>query len=632
MNGYTLEKLQYNELKEIVKSYCVSGLGKQLIDGLFPSGNLKVVKHRLNETSEARAILDSGSAVPFTGISNIEFIISKLEKGIILDPTELLSISDFLRGCRKIKIFMSEQVFAAPTLASYAYSISEFRTVEEEINFSIKNNQVDSAASNELKRVRYHLKTTEEKIKERLNQFLNSSANRKFIQEFIISQKNDRYTIPIKASFKNQIQGTVVEVSSKGSTVFMEPSVVGKLSTELASLKSEEAILEYQILATLTGFVAENIQPIKVNIELIAQYDMIFAKAKYSRAIGGIEPMVNNYGSIKLLNCKHPLLSGNVVPLQFEIGNTYRSLIITGPNAGGKTIVLKTIGLVTLSAMSGFHVPAERGTEIAVFDRLFVDIGDNQSLENALSTFSSHMKNLSEILQSTNNNTLLLFDEIGSGTEPNEGAAIAISLLEEFYLKGAITVATTHYGEIKRFSELHVDFMNAAMQFDHETLEPLYKLLIGESGESNALWISRKMKVPEHVLKRAEEYMESKEYHLEIVNDSKIRKPKEEVHKMEHIIDYQMGDRVKLLDYNDFGIVYKEMDQYYNVTVFYKEQFMEVNEKRLALEFKAEDLYPENYDLDSLFVDYKTRKLNHDIERGSKKALRKIHKEIRDSK
>ncbi|MFC4409771.1 endonuclease MutS2 [Chungangia koreensis] len=632
MNSYMLEKLQYNELKDMVKAFCISGLGKQLIDKLLPSGNLKVVKHRLSETSEARAILDSGSVVPFTGISNIEHIVSKLEKGIILDPSELLSISDFLRGCRKIKQFMIQQDFTAPALASYANSMSDFHSVEEEINFSIKNNQVDSAASNDLKRVRYHLKTTEEKIKERLNQFLNSSANRKFIQEFIISQKDDRYTVPIKASFKNQIQGTVVEVSSKGSTVFMEPSVVGKLSAELATLKSEEAILEYQILATLTGYVLENIQPIKVNIELIAQYDMIFAKAKYSRANGGIEPAINDHGSIRLLNCKHPLLSGNVVPLHFEIGTDYRSLIITGPNAGGKTIVLKTIGLVTLSAMSGFHIPAERGTEIAVFDRIFVDIGDNQSLENALSTFSSHMKNLSEILQSANNNTLLLFDEIGSGTEPNEGAAIAISLLEEFYLKGAITVATTHYGEIKRFSELHVDFMNAAMQFDHETLEPLYKLLIGESGESNALWISRKMKVPEHVLKRAEEYMTNKEYRLERVNESKIRKPKEEVHKKEHRIDYQKGDRVKLLDHNDFGIVYKEMDQYYNVTVFYKEQFIEVNEKRLALEFKAEELYPKDYDLESLFVDYKIRKLNHDIERGSKKALRKIQKEIRKNK
>ncbi|WP_339164211.1 endonuclease MutS2 [Siminovitchia sp. FSL W7-1587] len=629
MNKNTFEKLQYNELKEIVKSYCVSGLGKQLIDQLTPSSNLKVVKHRLTETSEARAILDAGGNMPFIGVSQIEHIITKLDKGIILDPGELLSIADFLRGCRKIKMFMSNKEFVAPTLASYAQSMTEFLDVEEEIHFSIKNNEVDSAASKELKRVRSHIQSTEQKIKERLNKFINSSAHKHYIQEFIITIKDDRYTIPIKASYKNKIQGTVIEISSKGSTVFIEPSAVGKLSAELAALKSEEAMLEYQIRATLTGLVAENLRPLNINIELISQYDMIFAKAKYSRHVDGIEPNINEHGYISFVHCKHPLLSGHVVPLHFQIGNSYRSLIITGPNAGGKTIVLKTIGLVTLATMSGFHITASKETEIAIFDHIFVDIGDNQSIENALSTFSSHMQNLSEILRSVNNNTLLLFDEIGSGTEPNEGAALAISLLEEFYLKGCITVATTHYGEIKRFSELHSDFMNAAMQFNHETLEPLYKLLIGQSGDSNALWISRKMNVPEHVLQRAEDYMKNKEYRLERVHESKIRKPKQAAVKAEHRIHYQKGDRVKLLDHDDFGIVYKEKDHYQNVTVFYQNQLIEVHEKRLAIEGKAADLYPEGYDLDSLFIDHKTRKLQHDIERGSKKALRKVEKEIR---
>lgn len=632
MNENTFEKLQYNELKEIVKSYCVSGLGKQLINQLLPSSNLKVVQHRLTETSEARLILDEGGSVPFSGVSNIEHIITKLEKGIILDPSELISISDFLRGCRRIKTFMSGKEFTAPTLASYARSMTEFLDVEEEINFSIKNNQVDSAASSELKRIRHHIQTAEQKIKDRLNQFLNNSDNAKYIQEFIITLKDDRYTIPIKASFKNHVKGSVVEVSSKGSTVFMEPNVVGKLSAELSTLKSEEAIVEYQILATLTGLVHDYLYPIKINIELIAQYDMIFAKAKYSRHIDGIEPKINDYGKVNLQDCKHPLLPGYVIPLYLQIGDDYRSLIITGPNAGGKTIVLKTIGLVTMATMSGFHITASKDTEIAVFDKIFVDIGDNQSLENALSTFSSHMKNLSEVLRLANNNTLLLFDEIGSGTEPNEGAAIAISVLEEFYLKGCITVATTHYGEIKRFSEMHPDFMNAAMQFNNETLEPLYKLLIGKSGDSNALWISRKMNVPEHVLNRAEDYMKSKDYRLERLNTSKIRTPKVVVEKAENTIEYKKGDRVRLLDHDDFGVVFKEKDKYSNVTVFYNRQLLEVNEKRLTLDMKAEELYPEGYDLDTLFIDYKTRKLNHDIERGSKKALRNIHKEIRKNK
>lgn len=632
MNQITFEKLQYNELKQMIQSYCVSGLGKQMLDKLRPSQNLKVVKNRLNETTEARAILDAEGHVPFVGISNIENIIQNLEKGIILDPSNLINTSDFLRGCRKMKRFMLDKEFFAPVLASYANSMTEFKTVEEEINFSIKGNSVDSAASKELKRIRKGIESTEEKIKERLDKFLNSSANKSYIQEFFISKKDDRYTIPIKASYKNQVSGTVIEASSKGSTIFIEPSTITKLSGELASLKAEEAMEEYQILATLSGMLLENIYEIKINIDLISQYDMVFAKAKFSKHIGGMEPRLNDNGYIKLVNCKHPLLTSGAIPLNFEIGKDYRSLIITGPNAGGKTVVLKTIGLLALATMSGFHIVADSGTEIAIFENIFVDIGDNQSIENALSTFSSHMKNLSEIMRASNNNTLLLFDEIGSGTEPNEGAALAISILEEFYYMGCITVATTHYGEIKRFSEMHDDFMNAAMQFNNETLEPMYKLMIGKSGESNALWISRKMNIQEKVLQRAKDYMENKEYHLECVNEDKIRKPKVPNEKTESKYEFKKGDRVKLSDQNDFGIVYKEMNDFYNVVVFFNGEFIEVNVKRMSLDISAEELYPEGYDLETLFSDYNTRKMDHDIKRGSKKALRKIQKEIKKNK
>ncbi|MDM5371342.1 endonuclease MutS2 [Bacillus bombysepticus] len=632
MNTMTFEKLQYNELKDIVKSYCVSGLGKELLNKLEPSTSIKVVRNRLNETTEARAILDAEGHVPFFGISNIASTIQKLEKGMILDPEELVSVSDFLRGCRKIKKFMLDKEFFAPVLASYANSMTEFKSIEEEINFSIKGNGIDVAASKELKRIRNNIDSVDGKIKERLTKFLNSNANKKFIQEFFISKKDDRYTIPIKSSYKNQVAGSIIEASAKGSTVFIEPHTITKLNVELAGLKAEEAVEEYQILATLSGMVLENIYSIKINIELISQYDMVFAKAKFSKSTDGIEPKLNDHGYIHLVNCKHPLLTGKVVPLHFKIGQEYRSLIITGPNAGGKTIVLKTIGLLTLATMSGLHIAGDKGTEIAIFENVFVDIGDNQSIENALSTFSSHMKNLSEIMRMSNNNTLLLFDEIGSGTEPNEGAALAISILEELYFAGCITVASTHYGEIKRFSEMHDDFMNAAMQFNSETLEPLYKLVIGKSGESNALWIANKMSVKEHVLKRAKEYMGNKEYALEKVNESKIRKPKFVQEKREFHYEYKIGDRVNLLDYDDFGIIYKEKDNFYNVVVYYNGEFVEVNVKRITLEVAAKELYPEGYDLNTLFVDYKERKMQHDIERGSKKALRKIQKEIRKNR
>ncbi|MEK5428855.1 endonuclease MutS2 [Cytobacillus sp. FSL R7-0680] len=629
MNNMTFEKLQYNELKQIVQSYCVSGLGKRLIDKQEPSTNIKVVNNRLQETTEARAIIDAEGHIPFVGITNIESIIDSLDKDIILQPSDLVSLSDFLRGCRKIKQFMQSKEFFAPTLASYAQSMSEMKTIEEEINFTIKGSRIDSSASRELKKIRFKKEATEEKINERLNKFLNNGTNKKYIQEFFISKKDDRYTIPIKASYKGQVPGAIIEVSSKGSTVFIEPQTVSKLSTELASLKVEEEMEEYRILATLSGMIVEELQKIKVNMELISQYDMVFAKAKYSKHITGIQPKVNDHGYIKIVNGKHPLLPKDAVPLQFEIGKDYRSLIITGPNAGGKTIVLKTIGLLTLATMLGIHIAAKEGTEIAIFEHIFVDIGDNQSIENALSTFSSHMKNLSEIMNASNHRTLLLFDEIGSGTEPNEGAALAIAILEEFYHMGCLTIATTHYGEIKRYSELHSDFMNAAMQFDQETLSPLYQLVIGKSGDSNALWISRKMNMKESVLKRAEAYMENKDYQLKQVNPDKVRQPKHKGEAITAKYDYKKGDRVKLLDHNDFAIIYKEMDQFYNVVVYYKGEMVEVNVKRITLNLPAQELYPEGYDLETLFTDFATRKLEHDINRGSKKALRKIQKEMR---
>ncbi len=625
----TFEKLQYNELKQIVQSYCVSGLGKRLIDKQAPSTNIKVVNNRLQETTEARAIIDAEGHIPFVGITNIESIIDSLDKDIILQPSDLVSLSDFLRGCRKIKQFMQSKEFFAPMLASYAQSMSEMKTIEEEINFTIKGSRIDSSASRELKKIRFKKEATEEKINERLNKFLNNGTNKKYIQEFFISKKDDRYTIPIKASYKGQVPGAIIEVSSKGSTVFIEPQTVSKLSAELASLKVEEEMEEYQILATLSGMIVEELQKIKVNMELISQYDMVFAKAKYSKHIAGIQPKVNDHGYIKIVNGKHPLLPKDAVPLQFEIGKDYRSLIITGPNAGGKTIVLKTIGLLTLATMLGVHIAAEQGTEIAIFEHIFVDIGDNQSIENALSTFSSHMKNLSEIMNASNHRTLLLFDEIGSGTEPNEGAALAIAILEEFYHMGCLTIATTHYGEIKRYSELHSDFMNAAMQFDQETLSPLYQLVIGKSGDSNALWISRKMNMKESVLKRAEAYMENKDYQLKQVNPDKIRQPKHKSEAVAAKYDYKKGDRVKLLDHDDFAIIYKEMDQFYNVVVYYKGEMVEVNVKRITINLPAQELYPEGYDLETLFTDFATRKMEHDINRGSKKALRKIQKEMR---
>ncbi|MCC5423845.1 endonuclease MutS2 [Clostridium botulinum] len=625
MNKAALEKLHYYELKETIKEYCVSGLGKRLIDKLEPSSNIKIVNQRLDETSEGRRLLDASYNIPLEGIFNVLPLIEKIEKGASLEPTDLTMMSNFLRGCRKVKLFIKDKEGYAPTLSAYGENICDLSYIEEEINRSIRGSAVDSNASKELKKIRRNIDICEGKIKEKLDKFLRNSANKEYIQEFFVSQRDGKHTIAIKAAYKNKVEGTIVETSSKGTTVFMEPNVISKHTSELTVLKAEESVEEYKVLATLTEMLFERIKDLKMNVDVISEYDMIWAKAKYSKVINGIKPKLNDYGYIKIIKGKYPLIKDSI-PLDFEIGKDYRGLIITGPNAGGKTIVLKTIGLLTLAIQSGFHIEAEEGTEFSVFKKLFVDIGDNQSVENALSTFSSHVKNLAEIIRESTKSTLLLFDEIGSGTEPNEGSALAIAILEELYHKGSITISTTHYGEIKNFSKEHPDFENAAMEFEKETLEPLYRLSIGKVGDSNALYISKKMGLYDSIIDRARKYMDTKSYNYNLIEDSKIIKNKE-LQAEEDFYEYSVGDKVILLENNESAIVYKERDRLNNVTILYNKEFIDVNYKRINLELKASELYPEGYDLNQLFISYKERKLEKDIKRGSKKALKRIKKE-----
>lgn len=630
MNLTTIEKIQFNQVKEQIERHCVSSLGKKRFKKLQLNAKPVVVTTRYNETEEARALLDAKLTMPFMGLSSIDVFMEQLEKGLLLEASSLIDVADFLRSGRMIRRFMEKHESLAPTLTMYARSITEFTEIEDEIYFSIKNGQVADEASKELRRIRRLIAEKESKIEESLSKFLKNKDNQKQIQEFFVSKKNERFTIPIKAAYKNQVAGTIIETSSKGTTVFIEPTAVTKLNDELAMLKVEESTEIYQILATLSGLILENLVPIQLNLETIAEYDMIFARGKYSRLIQGVTPKLNQRGYIHLVNAVHPLIEANAVPLNFTVGEDYRGLIITGPNAGGKTVVLKTVGLLALMTLLGIQLPADEGTEMGLFEGIFVDIGDSQSLENALSTFSSHIQNIADIMQVAPRNSLVLFDEIGSGTEPNEGAALAIAILEEFYQRGNIVVATTHYGEIKRYSEIHPDFINAAMAFDQATLTPLYQLLMGESGESNALWIAKKMNLKEHVIQQAQRYMEDKDYSL---TKASIPKNKtmidSQTERAESVSLLKKGDRVLLLDYNENGLVFEDNPLRETVTVFYRNDYHEVVPKRLKLEVLATDLYPPDYDLSTLFTSYTERKLDHDINRGSKKALKKIHREIK---
>lgn len=621
MNNETFEKTQFNEIKAQLSSYAISSFGKKRIENTQPHSKLSVVKKRLTETTEAKKLLDSSLHVPFMGLQSIEHITNQLEKGFVLTPQELLEYADFLRSLRLIRQFFEKNQTVAPLLNRYGQGLNDFNEIEEQIYQVIRNGRIIDDASRELRRARRDIAETQDKIQELLKKFIRQ--NKEKLQEAIITKRNDVFTVPIKSAYKKQVKGTIIELSSKGTTAYIEPSNVSRWNEQLVYHKMIEEAEVYQILATLTGLLAEALPLIQQNIEIIAEFDHIFARGKFSRELKGITPEINSDGYIHLVSATHPLIN-NAVPLDLTIGEDYRGLTITGPNAGGKTVVLKTVALMSLMTMIGLQIPAKEGTEIAIFDQIFVDIGDAQSIENALSTFSGHMQNISEILRKTHKNSLILLDELGSGTEPNEGAALAIAIMEEFYQKGSILITTTHYGEIKRFAEQHPDFITAAMDFDAEHLTPKYRLLIGQTGESNALWIAKKMAISEQIITKAQNYFNDRSYDLEKKSfKTKTKKQPTAADEM----SYYKGDKVFLLEQQKAALVYQEIPFTENVKVFLDNTFIEVPKRRMKLEFRASELYPADYELENLFEDFHTRKERRDIDRGSKKAQRKLRKE-----
>ena len=560
------------------------------------------------------------------GLTRIVALTDQVKKGLILSPAELIEYADFLRSSRMITRFFEKNQYQTPLLYAYSKNLPDLQSIEDLVYEQIKNQQVADEASRNLRKVRKQIQTVEKEIQDRLLKFLRHPGNKEMIQEAMIVQKGEHATIPIKASYKNKVAGTIIEQSNKGTTVFIEPTVVAKASVQHQLLKAEEIAEEYQILASLTGALAENEQAIDQIIETVTVFDIIFARGKYSREINGITPIINKSERIHLKQARHPLLSEKAVPLDFDLGAEYRGLVITGANAGGKTVVLKTVGLLTLMAMFGLQVPAKDGTELAVFDEVFVDVGDQQDLANALSTFSGHMQNIAQILNKVGRNTLVLLDEIGSGTEPTEGAALAIAIMSAIYEKGALMVATTHYGEIKEFAERHEDFVPAAMAFDREALQPKYQLQVGKTGESQALWIAKKMQMSEDLIQQAQQYLSTKDYSRE-KRLFKQQVKKQEVKNEEKVL-FSKGDRVYATQYKKEALVFEDTGEE-TIVIFVDNHKETVLRQRLLLKMRAEELYPVGYEIDHLFTDFKTRKWERDIERGSKKAHKKLLKETR---
>lgn len=629
MNSQTIEVLQFQDVKEEIASYAISEMGKENICNIMPSTSKRQIDAWNEEVSEAKEILKISSSVPIPSLKGIRSILRNFHKGFVLRPEQLMEIHDLLVCINRLKRFMQDKEYVAPRISMYVYSLFDLQELADEIIRCIRNGRVDDYASKELLKVRKQISILEERIKVKVDQILKSSKYSKYIQENIVSVRNGRYVVPVKKEYRKNFKGAVLDTSASGSTVYIEPDEIGSIQDEIELFKIQEEAEEHRILQVLTGLIEGKETEIKVAVDTMVQYDAIFAKAKYSNKIGGISPQINEYHTTRLKQARHPLIGEQAVPLDFVIGEDFDALVITGPNTGGKTVTVKTVGLLTMMAQSGLHIPAEKGSEIAIFEKILVDIGDGQSIEQSLSTFSSRIKNIIEILAETTPKTLVLLDELGSGTDPAEGMGLATSILQELFDKGASLLATTHYSEIKTFADNHEGFENGSMEFDAESLQPTYRLIIGKGGDSQAFDIALRLGMHPKLIERAHEitYKEQKSYHaapqfsrtdLErqiAMNTKYVQKQKhgKKEEKDDDVIPFKRGDNVKIPSLDEYGIVSKSANAKGEVEVLVKGKMMTLNHKRLVLYIRADELYPEDYDMDIIFDTKENRKIRKEM-------------------
>lgn len=643
MNKTTIKLLEYDKIKEKLKEHALSDMGKNMIDCLQPSLDINRIRTWLAETTEARAIVNKSSSLPIHSLAGVKNIIDKVDKGMVLLPEELSSMGLLLKDCEKLKRFMKDKEPIAPTISSYALSISPLAEISRQIDNCIDGSRVADSASPELNRLRRRIAASEDKIKARLESIIRSDSFKKYLQDSYISVRHGRYVIPVRSEYRGQIKGTVVDMSGSSSTVFIEPEGIRAIHDEMELLKVQEENETYRVLAELTSMIELNRKEIMINIETMANYDFLFAKAKYSRAIEGNSVEINENYELKIVNGRHPLIEGEAVPLNFEIGYNYRALVITGPNTGGKTVAIKTVGLLSMMVQSGLHVPVMDGSIFPVFSDILADIGDGQSIQESLSTFSSHIRNITSIMKCAGKGVLVILDELGSGTDPQEGMGLAVSILERLYESGATILATTHHSELKELAGTREGFENGCMEFDINTLKPLYRLKIGQSGESNAFLIALKLGMDVEVIERAHEvtYGEKADYGNMISNalpalenEDVIETNKRQMENMNERVrinkaarmqamesSFKIGDCVYVSSLGRTGIVYELENSKGEVGVIYEKKKIKVNKKRLSLYIDSKELYPEDYDFDIIFESKENRKKRHKMDKGHGEGL-----------
>jgi len=628
--------LEFDTILNELSNHAVSQAAKERCVAIAPAATIADATRLANQTSQAREIIEQTGTPPVAIMTDLEKIITLINADAMLIPDQIWHVQTFLMSCTRMKTYLKRAESTGAEIAFYGNSMIDMTFLEGEISRCIHNGQVDDRATPQLHDLRRAIERKGEQIKSKIESLL--KTNKQYCVDGFVAVRNGRYTMPVKKQYKNSIPGILVEVSNTGGTCFIEPTAVSKLQDELGMLKIEEDNEVRTILYTLTAQIYDNLPPIKTNMEAMETLDFIFAKAKLSIHMKASQIRITEDREIRLLSARHPLL-GSAVPLDFALGGSTRGIIITGPNTGGKTVAIKTVGLFSLMAASGLHVPADPRSSVCIFDAVYCDIGDGQSISQNLSTFSSHMTNIIGVLEQATAQSLILFDELGSGTDPAEGMGIATAILEELLTLDCLFTVTTHYPEIKDFAARTQGVINARMAFDRESLMPLYRLEIGEAGESCALHIAERLGMPQHILNRAREitYV-GQTCHCEDTpgllrsarNDEAASSNEATITPVVPLPDiaepetpptpprsqrFSIGDSVIVYPKKDLGIVYQRADSKGEVGVQVKGEKFLINHKRLKLKVAAAELYPDDYDFSIIFDTVENRKARHLMDR-----------------
>ncbi len=519
MTERNLRVLEFTKIREKLVGYTITSMGAELARALVPDADLGLVTQALQETEEAHVLLRFVGGHPLISCADVRQQLRLAEIGSTLSPRALLDVAGLMRAARAARDALVTDRENTPQLTALASKLSAHHRLETDITSAIlSEEEIADHASSALADIRRHIRQCNDRVREKLNSMIHSATFQKYLQDPIITLRNDRFVLPVRQEYRSSVPGLIHDQSTTGATLFIEPMAVVEINNDLKEwIVKERAEIE-RILQAFSAEIAPHAPQLLLDLDILGRLDFAFAKASLSREMFGAMPKMNARGYVKIVRGRHPLLDpATVVPSDLWMGDTFTTLVITGPNTGGKTVTLKTVGLLTLMAQAGLHVPADLGTELAVFDEVFADIGDEQSIEQSLSTFSSHMTNIVDILQRVTSNSLALFDELGAGTDPTEGAALAQAVLTTLLQKQVRSIATTHYSELKEYALTTPGVENASVEFNVETLRPTYRLSIGIPGKSNAFEISQRLGLPEEIIEQARKLLSHEQIRFEDV-------------------------------------------------------------------------------------------------------------------